>query len=125
MKRMAIVISLMTVVAMLGAEPALAGATTSLTMNIEDKTVHRRQTIKVDGRLRSPRAACRANQTVELWIDGGLYQTTTTDGEGNYSFRVSPPHPVGRHRFQTRFPGNDTCDPAQSDPQRVRVRRRA
>jgi hypothetical protein len=124
MKRVAIVISLIAVVSMLGSDVALAGTNTSLTMQIADKTVHRRQTIKVSGELNSSRAGCRANQSVELYIDGGLYATTTTDAQGNYSFRVSGPHPVGRHQFQTRFAATEDCLGSRSEPQRVRVRRR-
>jgi len=83
---------------------------TNLTIHVRGQTV--------SGKLVG-RPQCRPDQAIELWIDGVLEDTTTTDAKGNYSFDTSIT--VGDD-VQTRFGGSRTgqhpdrfiCEPAQS-----------
>jgi len=69
---------------------------TNLTIHVRGQTV--------SGKLVG-RPECRPNQTIELWIDGVLQDTTSTDANGNYSFDTSKA--VGDD-VQTRFEGSRT-----------------
>ena len=95
--------------------PEIASATvfvgqTNLTIHVDGTSI--------SGKLVG-RPECRPNQTIELWVDGALQDTTTTDGDGNYGFTypLVPPTDV-----QTRFGGSRTgehpdrfiCAPALS-----------
>ncbi len=95
--------------------PQIAGATvlvgqTNLTIHVRGGSV--------EGKLVG-NPACRGDQSIDLYVDGVLVDSTTTDGAGNYAFGVSlfPPTDV-----QTRFAGSRTgvhpdrfiCEPANS-----------
>src|SRR3954447_18794479 len=67
---------------------------TNLTIHVSGQTV--------SGKLVG-RPECRPNQSIELWVDGVLQDTTVTDGGGNYSFYASIA--VGDD-VQTRFEGS-------------------
>jgi hypothetical protein len=83
---------------------------TDLTIQVRDQTV--------SGKLVG-RPGCRPDQTIELWVDGALQGTTTTDSGGNYSFSTSL---AADSDVQTRFGGSRTgshpdrfiCEPALS-----------
>jgi len=78
------------------ADAAVFVGQTNLTIHVRGQTV--------SGKLVG-RPECRPNQTIELWIDGVLQDTTLTDGRGNYSFDTSIA--VGDD-VQTRFQGSRT-----------------
>jgi hypothetical protein len=78
------------------ADAAVFVGQTNLTIHVRGQTV--------SGKLVG-RPECRPNQTIELWIDGVLQDTTQTDGRGNYSFDTSIA--VGDD-VQTRFQGSRT-----------------
>jgi len=92
------------------ADAAVFVGHTNLTIHVRGQTV--------SGKLVG-RPECRPNQTIELWIDGVLQDTTTTDANGNYSFDTSIS--VGGD-VQTRFQGSRTgqhpnrfiCSPSNS-----------
>jgi len=92
------------------ADAAVFVGHTNLTIHVRGQTV--------SGKLVG-RPECRPNQTIELWIDGVLQDTTTTDANGNYSFDTSIS--VGDD-VQTRFQGSRTgqhpnrfiCSPSNS-----------
>jgi len=78
------------------ADAAVFVGQTNLTIHVRGQTV--------SGKLVG-RPECRPNQTIELWIDGVLQDTTQTDAGGNYSFDTSIA--VGDD-VQTRFQGSRT-----------------
>src|SRR4051794_36729399 len=92
------------------ADAAVFVGHTNLTIHVRGQTV--------SGKLVG-RPECRANQSIELWVDGVLQDTTTTDANGNYSFDTSIA--VGDD-VQTRFEGSRTgqhpnrfiCEPSMS-----------
>ena len=92
------------------ADAAVFVGHTNLTIHVRGQTV--------SGKLVG-RPECRPGQTIELWVDGALQDTTTTDSKGNYSFDTSIA--VGDD-VQTRFQGSRTgehpdrfiCEPSQS-----------
>src|SRR5215203_3376671 len=69
---------------------------TNLTIHVTTQSV----TGKLVGR-----PECRPGQTIELFVDGLLSQTTITDDMGNYSFSVTAAAPS---KDQTRFEGSRT-----------------
>jgi hypothetical protein len=103
--------------------PALADqATTILSIRVSDDTVSQNDTIIVRGKLSCPdNPKCKANKLIRLYIDGSLYGTTTTNDEGRYRFEVKGPHPVGKHKFQTKFKGTTMCAPDKSSMKTVTV----
>jgi hypothetical protein len=116
MKRFVAVLSVIVVFGVVTADVALAAkARTRLSLRIEDDSVGSNDTIVLKGRLGSKRDACEGGKKVDLYIDGGLYASTTTSPEGRYTFEVSGPHPSGRHRFMTVFEGTRRCRRSASD----------
>ena len=99
---------------------------TRLTLNVSDTHVHRNQKVTFSGRLIADHRSCYSHRTVRLYRNGQLVESTTTDSNGFYSFRVK----VSRTRtYQVRFAGSvrgvhphsHTCKPSRSRRATVQV----
>ena len=101
---------------------------TRLTLHVNDRHVDRGDDVVFSGRLRARHKKCRSHQVVELYRNGRLIATTTTNSGGHYRFRRQI-FRTGTYRVKFAgfvggtHPHSHTCKRSSSPRVKVHVRR--
>jgi hypothetical protein len=130
--RYAVVIALLGSFVLAGpAEATDFTAKTSLGINVNPAHIQKGQSVKVSGRLKSPKSACVKDMKIQLFSKGKnkpwkQVAHTFTKNDGSYKFTR---HPKKNKKFQTKFlgkttgvhPHEHTCLASESVVKKVKV----